>query len=233
MPESREPRGASAAEVHARRLDVRLAAFLGAWFLRFLHASVRMRYHGQEDVRGFEAAGRRYLLAAWHRHLVLMRWTYHGDKVTVLASRSKDGEIIVQTLRRLGVEPCRGSSSRGGVVGLRGLLRKAAEGYDVALTPDGPRGPVDVVQPGVILVAQVAGLPIVPVAYAATRQKILGTWDRMPLPYPFSTVHVVYGPTFTVDRGADVEQAALELGRRLAVADRQARRLAGADEGVS
>lgn len=215
----------------ARRLDVRLAAFVGAWFLRLLFASSRLRFHGEEEIRAFEAARRRFVLAAWHRHLLLLRWTYRGDKVTTLASRSKDGEIIVQTLRRLGVEPCRGSSSRGAVAALRSLLRKAAEGYDVAVTPDGPRGPSGVVQPGILMVAQLSGLPIVPVAYAATRQRILGTWDRMPLPWPFATVHVVYGASFFVGREADLSEAANDLARRLNVAEAEAQRLAAGGNG--
>lgn len=218
-------------EGQARRFDVRLAAFLGAWFLRLLVASSRLRFHGEVEIRAFEAARRRFVLAAWHRHLLLLRWTYRGDKVTTLASRSKDGEIIVQTLRRLGVEPCRGSSSRGAVAGLRALLRKAAEGYDVAVTPDGPRGPSGVVQPGILLIAQLSGLPIVPVAYAATRQRILGTWDRMPLPWPFSTLHVVYGESFFVGRKADLVEAATELARRLDAADADAERLAAGGNG--
>jgi lysophospholipid acyltransferase (LPLAT)-like uncharacterized protein len=215
------------AEDLARRWDVRLAAFAGAWFLRLLRASLRLRFHGDAAIRSFEHQDQRFVLASWHRHMVLMRWAYRGRRVTVLSSQSKDGEMMVQTLRRLGVEPCRGSTTRGGVAGLRAILRKAAEGYDVAFTPDGPRGPERVVQPGVLLTARLSGLPIVPVAYAATRDKVLRTWDRLPLPKPFSRVHMVYGETMRVEKDDDLEERAAELARRLNAAEAEALRLAG------
>jgi lysophospholipid acyltransferase (LPLAT)-like uncharacterized protein len=167
------------------------------------------------------------VLAFWHRHMLLMRWAYRGGKVTVLSSQSKDGEIMVQTLRRLGVEPCRGSSTRGGVAGLRAILRKAADGYNVAFTPDGPRGPANVVQQGVVLTAALSGAAIVPMAYAATRARRLGTWDRLVLPLPLSTVHVVYGPAIRVPRDANLDAEAVRIGAAIDAVARRAEELAG------
>jgi lysophospholipid acyltransferase (LPLAT)-like uncharacterized protein len=148
-----------------------------------------------------------------------MPYAYRGRKISVLVSRSTDGELIARTVARLGIDSTRGSSSRGGVSGLKTLLRKAAEGWDIAFTPDGPRGPLRDVQPGVILAAAAAGLPIQPVAVAASRAKLLRSWDRFLVPLPFSTVHLVYGEPLTVERRGDTVEAAMELKRRLDAAE--------------
>jgi lysophospholipid acyltransferase (LPLAT)-like uncharacterized protein len=200
--------------------------FLAAWLIRGLRATVRLRHHGDARVREWERRGERFILAFWHRHLLLMPYAYRGRRISVLVSRSRDGELIARTVARLGIDASRGSSSRGGAAGLRALLRKAEGGWDIAFTPDGPRGPVREVQPGVVLAAAATGLPIVPVAIAATRAKLLDSWDRFLIPLPFSTVHFVYGEPFAVPRRGDMEQAAAELKRRLDGAEEEAERLA-------
>jgi lysophospholipid acyltransferase (LPLAT)-like uncharacterized protein len=169
-----------------------------ALFIRALRASVRLRFHDAETIRAWELSGRRFVLAFWHRHMLLMRYAYRGDRMTVLSSPSRDGELMVRTLARLGIHTVRGSSSRGGAAGLRQLIRAARSGSDLGFTPDGPRGPLRSAHPGVVLAAAATGLPIVPAALAATRAKLLATWDRMIVPLPLSRVDVVYGPPLRV-----------------------------------
>jgi len=193
---------------------------------------VRLRYHGDERIREWERRGDHFILAFWHRHLLLMPYAYRGWRISVLVSQSRDGELIARTVARLGIDSSRGSSSRGGIAGMRSLLRKAAEGWDIAFTPDGPRGPLREVQPGVILAAASTGLPILPVAIAASRARLLSSWDRFLVPLPFSTVHIVYGEPLAVERRGNLDAAAAELKRRLegveAAAEALAKRGAGA-----
>jgi hypothetical protein len=203
-------------------------SLLAATFIRGLRATLRLRYQGDERIREWERKGTHFILAFWHRHLLLMPYAYHGKKISVLVSQSKDGELIARTVARLGIDSSRGSSSRGGIAGMRSLLRKAAEGWDIAFTPDGPRGPLREVQPGVILAAASTGLPILPVAIAASRAKLLRSWDRFLVPLPFSTVHVVYGEPLIVERRGDLEAAAAELKRRLEGVEQLAESQAGA-----
>jgi len=179
-----------------------LLAWAGATFIRLLRATVRLRFHGDAPVRAFEREGRHFILAFWHRHLLLMRYAYRGPKMSVLVSRSRDGELIARVMERLGISTSRGSTSRGGAAGLRDLLRRARDGWDLAVTPDGPRGPLREVQPGIVLAAAASGLPVIPVAVAASRRRELGSWDRMLLPLPGSQVHVVYGAPIDVPRDA-------------------------------
>ncbi|HEV2846849.1 MAG TPA: lysophospholipid acyltransferase family protein [Thermoanaerobaculia bacterium] len=205
-----------------------LISFVAANFIRGLRATVRLRHHGDERMREWERRREHFILAFWHRHLLLMPYAYRGKGISVLVSQSTDGELIARTVARLGIDSSRGSSSRGGAAGMRSLLRKAAEGWDIAFTPDGPRGPLREVQPGVILAAAATGLPIQPVALAATLKKELRSWDRFVVPAPFSTVHFVYGEPLAVERRGDLEAAGAELKRRLDAAEGEAERRAGA-----
>jgi len=203
-------------------------SLVAAGLIRALRRTVRLRYHGEERIRGWERSGERFILAFWHRHLLLMPYAYRGRRISVLVSRSRDGELIARTVARLGIDSSRGSSSRGGAAGMRSLLRRAALGYDLAFTPDGPRGPAGVVQPGVILAAAATGMPVQPVAIAASRCRRLRSWDRFLVPLPLATVHVVYGEPLAVPRrGGDPAAAAAELARRLDAAEAEAERLAG------
>jgi lysophospholipid acyltransferase (LPLAT)-like uncharacterized protein len=203
-----------------------LLAWAGAAFIRLLRGTVRLRFHGDATVRGWERDGRHFVLAFWHRHLLLMRYAYRGPKMSVLVSRSRDGELIARVMRRLGISTSRGSTSRGGAAGLRDLLRRAREGWDLAVTPDGPRGPLREVQPGVILAAAASGLPVIPVAIAASRRRELSSWDRMLLPLPGSRVHVVYGAPLEVPRDARPSEWASRLKAAIDAAESEAERLA-------
>lgn len=207
-------------------ISTAVVPWLAAGFIRALAATVERRHHGEEEIRRRERGGERFILAFWHRHLLLMPYAYRGAGISVLVSQSRDGELIARTVARLGIHSSRGSSSRGGAGGMRALLRRAREGYDLAFTPDGPRGPVGVVQPGVILAAAATGWPVYPVAVAASRARRLRSWDRFLVPLPFSTVHFVYGAAFRVAREADLGESAAELGRRLDAVEVEAERLA-------
>jgi len=192
-----------------------------AGLIRGLAATVDFRFHDDATVRSWEVQGRQFILAFWHRHLILMRYAYRGSRMTGLVSRSWDGELTAQTLAHLGIETSRGSSSRGGAAALRDLLRRARAGSDLAFTPDGPRGPLRKVQPGVVVAAALTGLPIVPVAISATRRRLLRSWDRMLLPLPGARVEIVYGAPLTVasrtalaEDGGRVERALLAAESR-------------------
>jgi lysophospholipid acyltransferase (LPLAT)-like uncharacterized protein len=204
------------------------AGWLAAGLIRLLRASVRLRHHGDAELRRRERTGEPFVLAFWHRHLLLMPYAYRGRHISVLVSRSRDGELIAATVTRFGIDAARGSSSRGGAAGLRELLRKAERGWDLAFTPDGPRGPAGVVQPGVVMAAAATGFPIVPVAVGASRARRLRSWDRFLVPLPGATVHFVYASPLAVERRSDLAAAAGELKRRLDEAEATAARLAAA-----
>jgi lysophospholipid acyltransferase (LPLAT)-like uncharacterized protein len=210
-------------------LKVAALSLGAAWLIRGLRATVRLHHHGDAAVRGWEARDERFILAFWHRHLLLMPYAYRGRRISVMISRSRDGERIARTVARFGIDAARGSSGppeKGGMAGMRDLLRKGKLGYDLAFTPDGPRGPLGVVQPGVILAAAASGFPVQPVAIAASRARRLRSWDRFLVPLPFAAVHLVYGEPLAVARRGATEAGARELKRRLDAAEAAAEELA-------
>jgi lysophospholipid acyltransferase (LPLAT)-like uncharacterized protein len=206
-------------------------SWLAALLIRGIRATVRLHFHGDGVLRRRELEDERFVLAFWHRHLLLMPYVYRGRRISVLASRSRDGELVARTVARFGIDASRGSSSRSGAAGLRDLLRKARAGYDLAFTPDGPRGPAGVVQPGVIAAAAATGWPVIPVALAASRCRRLASWDRFVVPLPGARVHFVCGPELSVGRGEETETAAAELARRLDRAEAEAERWAAGRAG--
>lgn len=202
-----------------------ILGWLAAGLIRLLRLTLRLHHHGDETLRQWERTGSHFVLAFWHRHLLLMPYSYRGRRISVMVSQSRDGELIARAVGHLGIDTARGSSSRGGAQGMRELLRQAKKGSDIAFTPDGPRGPRGEVQPGVLMAAQSTGWPIVPVAYASTRYKQLRSWDGMRIPMPFARVHFVYGEPLSIPRGADLTATARELQARLDRAEETAQNL--------
>lgn len=194
--------------------------------IRGLAATVDFRFHGDATMRSWEQEGRPFILAFWHRYLILMRYCYRGTRMSVLVSQSWDGELTSQTLAHLGIDTCRGSTTRGGAAALRDLLRRARSGSDLCFTPDGPKGPVRKVQPGVILTAAMSGLPIQPVALGATRRKLLRSWDKMVVPLPGSRVDLVFGAPLSVAPRSPVEEGVARLEQVLLALDARAEELA-------
>jgi lysophospholipid acyltransferase (LPLAT)-like uncharacterized protein len=218
----------------ATSADARHAGFreraLGAavaGMIRVLGATVRLRFHDAGQIRAREREGRRFVLAFWHRHLLLMRYAYRGDRMTVMVSRSRDGELIAQAMSRLGVHSVRASSSKGAAAGLKEVIRVARDGSDIAFTPDGPRGPARQVQPGVVFAAAVSGLPVIPVAIEASRAWEARSWDRMLVPKPGARVEIVYGDPLEVPRDADLADWGERLRNALDGAEARAAELAG------
>ena len=134
-------------------------------------------------------------------------------------SRHRDGQLVSHAIRLLGIEVVRGSSTRGWVGGMRGLLAAHARGRDLVIVPDGPRGPRCRAKSGAIQLARATGAPIYPVAYAATRARVLSrSWDWLCIPLPGSRVTYVVGPPIRVARDAsplELEAARLALERSL------------------
>ncbi len=178
----------------------RLEGLLGAWFLRALRRSLR--------VEAFSQPPDHYpcVYAFQHRDLLLLAIQRTDSGIAVMSSKSKDGELIARPLARLGFLTVRGSSSSGGAEALRQLI-KLAKTNSLAITPDGPKGPAGSVSPGVLQLAYLAKIPIIPVSAQATKQWELNTWDRLRVPKPFSTLKANYGQEIWVKSREEFEIA--------------------------
>lgn len=159
---------------------------VAALLLRGLARSMRCETRGHEAVDALYREGRHIVLAFWHAQQLMIPIGYRGTGSHVLISRHGDGEIIARIIARFGHEAVRGSSTRGGAEALRALIKLGRSGRDVVVTPDGPKGPRHVAKLGVVQLAKVTGLPIVPLAFACSKKNCsragIGTWSRIPSP---------------------------------------------------
>jgi lysophospholipid acyltransferase (LPLAT)-like uncharacterized protein len=117
-----------------------------------------------------------------------------------LVSASRDGGLLAQILKYFGVETARGSSSRRGGQALVEMTTCAEKGYDLTITPDGPRGPRYDAQEGVITTAQVTGLPIIPFSYHIHWKISLNSWDAFQIPLPFTRCDITVGEPLSIPR---------------------------------
>ena len=175
-----------------------------------LGATLRLELSGADQLVPFWHAGHPLIYVLWHGRILMAPWvnaelrqSKGARRVMVLASRSRDGELLARYVERFGLGVVRGSSSRGGASALRLLAAAVKAGQDVAIAPDGPRGPAGRVQPGVVVLAARTGVPVVPLGFAACPAKILRTWDRFLIPVPFARAAAVFGSPIAVGAGVD------------------------------
>lgn len=213
MPSRSPPVPAGQVATRPQRRRRRRQAFLTAvapllisMALRVLALTVRIRYVGAEDLFARWARGEQVILAFWHNRVLMMPIAGRGQRLCIMNSQSRDGEIATRALARWGIRSVRGSATRGGAGGFLQLVRAFRDGYHLAVVPDGPRGPRYVAKPGVIHLARATGAVIVPVTYAAARQRRLGTWDGLVVPLPFARVEFRVAEALAVPRDATEEQ---------------------------
>jgi len=187
--------------------------------IRLIHLTMRVEYVNDGPCREFLRDGGNIILAFWHGQLLMMPYSYFGTSgVTILVSHHSDGELIARTVKGFGIGSVRGSTTRGWFGGFKAMLRAAHAGGDLAITPDGPRGPARVAQSGVIQLASKTGHPIVPVAFAASRKKTFRSWDSFIVPRLFSRGVFVYGSPVFVPRRltpGEAEEARVALEKTL------------------
>ncbi|NDC37009.1 MAG: DUF374 domain-containing protein [Proteobacteria bacterium] len=189
------------------RLRLEIVAATGALLLRTIAATIRWKEprRNQELFQRIEMEP--CIFVFWHDRQLLMFSEYqrYRSKLVALASRHNDGRIIARILEWLGFRTVAGSSSKGGAVALSQLVKLVREGWDVGITPDGPKGPRHVLKEGVVKLAQLTGAKIVPLCYAVERRWSFRSWDRIFLPKPFSRGVALVGTPISVPRNADLE----------------------------
>jgi len=194
---------------HRARWRQRLAAAAIYLGIRALAATIRFRL---DDRSGFFTGAPReqIIFALWHNRLALSPVMYRRfvlkfapeRRLAGMVSASRDGGLLAQILEHFGIEPVRGSSSRRGPQALIEMTTLAERGYDLAITPDGPRGPRYVVQEGVVSTAQLTGLPVVLAAYHLNWKICAKSWDGFQIPLPFARCEITVGTILRVPREA-------------------------------
>ncbi len=174
-----------------------IAQTLGPPAIKTLAATWRFRESGLEPWKP------PFIFVLWHSRILPLLALHKREGVVLLISRHRDGEYLADLAQGWGYRSVRGSTQRGGEVGLLGIVRALQGGAVVAMTPDGPRGPRERVQPGAIAAAQHAGVPLISVGARTASAWYLRSWDRMCLPKPFAAVDVRYSAPIRIGSGKD------------------------------
>lgn len=155
------------------------------------------------------------LLVFWHDQILLMAPMFHslaqaskgGAKVRMLSSQHRDGRLVASIVNRFNIESTYGSSTRGGASAVREMIASSREGYHPGLTPDGPKGPRREVKPGAGRIAQIAKIPLLPMAIASASAWRLNSWDQLMIPKPFARLGIALGPLCEVPQDATQAEA--------------------------
>lgn len=166
----------------SRRARYVWAGRVGALLLRAWGRTWTLRWDLPDSVRRLEREGEHLVYAFWHQHILALAYAYRWRRIVVMVSQHGDGESIAQIIHRLGFGTVRGSTTRGGTRAALELARLGRAGHPLGISPDGPRGPRQVCQPGGVLVAQRSGLPLVPLAVGMRGGRRLDSWDRFEVP---------------------------------------------------
>ncbi|MFH1076460.1 MAG: lysophospholipid acyltransferase family protein [Pseudomonadota bacterium] len=206
------------------KLKFVLIGIIGKHFINFIFGTMDIRIIGFEAIKGF-VESKKVIIAFWHSRLLMVSYLYQGGNGVVLASKSKDGEIIARISKQQGHLVIRGSTSKGGAHAMIEMINALDGSRFIGITPDGPQGPRYKVKPGIIALAKKTGYVIVPVSYSARRIKVFKSWDRFLLPYPFTKGVCIYGAPIIVPNEStrkDIEAFGTVLENELNMATRQA-----------
>lgn len=208
------------------RLLLWAAPPLASGLLRIIGTTLHIEEEGNKELYPEKKSRNGRIYAAWHSRLLLGMYAYRNHGINVLVSQSRDGELLARALSRFGFTATRGSTSRGAIGSLKHLAEILAEGKNVMIAPDGPRGPREQAQLGVIQLAYLTGAPIIPWTWSGDRMIRLNSWDRLRVPLPFGQCKFWTGNPIEVVRKSSRED--LELRRKTLEAELQ--RLAAEEE---
>ncbi|MBT4274658.1 MAG: lysophospholipid acyltransferase family protein [Verrucomicrobia bacterium] len=183
---------------------------VASFLIKGLSSTIRFSFNDPASAKDLSPA----IFCIWHNRLALclnvftryLSKGYPDRRLAALASASNDGAFLSVILQSYGVHAVRGSSSRRGSQAMKELITLLRKGYDLSLTPDGPRGPKYKMQSGVISLAQLTGKPVIPVSYVLSMKWTLNTWDAFQIPMPFAKCVVHMGEPVYVDRNITADQ---------------------------
>jgi lysophospholipid acyltransferase (LPLAT)-like uncharacterized protein len=190
--------------------------FLGNFILKqsldALCKTLRVSYKNKEVINKLRENNQHYVLAFWHGSMLLPWFLHRNDGFAALTSKSKDGDLLAKQLKHWKYKVVRGSSSKGGDVALGVMVDLAKNGYSIAITPDGPRGPEHKFKAGAVITAKKSSVPVVLMAIGIKSKKKLKSWDNFQIPNPLSFVKVIYSEPMYVDVKLSYEETSKIIG---------------------
>ncbi len=188
-----------------------IAPYLAFGFMSLVGWTSRLRVRGGEHRLSLRERGQHFIYALWHNRQVFFTYSHRGERASVMVSRSRDGEMIVKVMELSRIRASRGSSSRDSRAAIRDMMQLVREGWDLGITPDGPKGPVYEAKSGTPFLARKLGIPILPITNAMSNRLTLKSWDKFIVPLPFSRAVVRSGAPIEVGPDDDLEAKAAEL----------------------
>lgn len=178
---------------------------LGSLIIRILYLLNKKEFHAPRSL-----GDEQFIMACWHGELLMIPYAYtryrKNPHVKLVISEHFDGNLIARTLSFFGFETIRGSSTRGGAKALIQSIKEIKNGFDLGITPDGPKGPRHEVQDGIVVMAQKANVKIALVEIKPTRYWQLKSWDKFVIPKPFGTIRYYISDLIDID-GMNLEEA--------------------------
>ena len=190
-----------------------IVPILGSLIIRVIYLLNRKEFHAPESL-----GDEQFIMACWHGELLMIPYAYtryrKNPHVKLVISEHFDGNLIAKTLNFFGFETIRGSSTRGGAKALIQSIKELKSGYDLGITPDGPKGPRHEVQDGIIIMAQKAKVKIVLVEIKPSKYWHLKSWDKFVIPKPFGIIRYYISDIIDVS-DMDLEESRLIIKQGL------------------
>lgn len=197
-----------------QRLVIRVAGFFGYVLIRMLGSTIRFQTTGWENFEAIKQAGKLPIYSFWHDRIISGTYFFRNRGIIVLSSSSFDSEYTARCIQRLGFGIIKGSSTRGGIQALVGMIRMMKQGFAMAFTIDGPKGPRYEAKAGPVVLAKKTGNPLMPFVIECEKFWTIKSWDRLQIPKPFSKAKLIIGEPIYVDANArdeELENKRLEL----------------------
>ncbi|MGB3750193.1 MAG: lysophospholipid acyltransferase family protein [Arcobacteraceae bacterium] len=196
-------------------LEVTLIPFLLQLFVRFVYLTNKKTYYTSEKISEDET----FIVCMWHGDLLMQPFNYQNLKpkgtVKAIISEHRDGEAIRKTVEYLGIGSLAGSSTRGGAKALIGAIKSIKNGIDVAITPDGPKGPIYSVADGVVIISQKTKAKIIPFSAVPSKYWQLSSWDKFIIPKPFGKINFYIGDPIDVS-DMEIDEAKILISEKMA-----------------
>lgn len=191
---------------------LRIAGVKSAGFLvNVLLTTVKVSIENRETVQRLIEGKQNFVFAFWHGSMVIGWYLNRNNNCSALVSRSRDGDVLAHVLKKWGYEVVRGSSHIGGNEALEMLLQLISRKYSLAITPDGPTGPIHKMKAGAVVTAKKGNVPLVLAGIGCNRKIVFKSWDKFELPLPFSRVTAIFSGPIYFTKEMSYEETSLKI----------------------
>ncbi len=180
--------------------------FAISWLINFLLNTVKIKIQNREILEELEKNKQPFIAAFWHGKMLVPWYIFKNKNFSALVSKSKDGELLTKVLNSWKYDVVRGSSHKGGKEALTNMIEIANSKKSLAVTPDGPTGPIYKFKAGAVITAKKSGIPIILIGVGLNKKKNLRSWDKFEIPKPFSKAAVIVSEKIFIDINFDYNQ---------------------------